>query len=271
MHRLSKHPANPALVLALGAALLWVATPARAGDIFVYQTDDGSRLITDHPRVQSGYRLIKVYSESKIWYQTGQTDRKPRKIKTQPSSYDELIAGVARRASLDPLLIKSVMHAESAFNPRAVSHKGASGLMQLMPGTAKRYGVSSIFDPHENTMGGALYLSDLLDQFNGKLDLALAGYNAGENAVIERGGIPPYPETRRYVKKVMRLYREYKNEACQQRGNGALGADTRIISCSGSTSGTRLSSIGPVELSSSDKVTSADLSSADERQWRPIE
>lgn len=279
MHRLSKNPANPvlalaqvpALVVVLGAALLWVSAAARAGDIFVYQTDDGSRLITDHPRVQSGYRLVKVYSESEVWYQTGQTDRKPRKIKTRPSNFDDLIAGVARQARLDPLLIKSVMHAESAFNPRAVSHKGASGLMQLMPGTAKRYGVSSIFDPHENTLGGALYLSDLLEQFNGKLDLALAGYNAGENAVIERGGIPPYPETRHYVKKVMRLYREYKTEACQQRGNSTLAPDARIISCSGSSPSTNLSSVGPAEPASPEPVSSSDVSSADERQWRPIE
>jgi len=253
-------------MLAVGMATLWLSLPARGGDSYVSRADDGSRLITDHPRVQEGYRLIKVYSESEVWYQTGQTDRKPGPVKTRPSGYDDLIAGVARQARLDPLLIKSVMQTESAFNPRAVSHKGASGLMQLMPGTARRYGVSSIFDPHENALGGALYLSDLLEQFNGRLDLALAGYNAGENAVIERGGIPPYPETRRYVKKVMRLYQQYKSEACPQRRNGAIAADARIISCSASTSGAALGNISRVRSSTRDTV-----SSAEERQWRPIE
>jgi len=250
--------------LALGAACLW-AVAAQAGDIYVYQTDNGSRLITDHPRVEAGYRLIKVYSESNIWQQTNPDKRvasKPRKVTPRPSSYDGLIDTVGLQAGVDPLLIKSVMQAESAFNPEAVSHKGASGLMQLMPGTAKRYGVARIFDPRENTLGGALYLSDLLAQFDGRLDLALAGYNAGENAVMARGGMPPYPETRRYVKKVMRLYQQYKNEKCPRPRGDLMAAGARIVSCSGSAPG----SLGSIDLALPDTV-----SSAAEQQCRQIE
>lgn len=253
------------------AAALWAA-PAPASEIFVYETGDGSRLITDHPRMEQGYRLIRVYSQSKVYRQAG-GQRRPA-ITPRPSDYDELIASVGHRASLDPLLIKSVMHAESAFDPNAVSGKGASGLMQLMPDTARRYGVSRIFDPHDNIMGGARYLSDLLDLFNGDLKLALAGYNAGENAVIERGGIPPYDETRRYVSKVMRLYRDYQSGRCEQHRDSIAAVEGTVVSCSAST---RRSPMGNTDASARSNVnissvsTRDTVSSADERGWRITE
>lgn len=223
----------------LAAGLVWLlAAPASAGDIYVYQASDGSRLITDHPRSESGYRLIKVYSESTLWQDTGKSNRRPvAAARARPSSFDALIRSTADRVNLDPMLIKSVMQAESAFDPNAVSRKGASGLMQLMPATARRYGVSSIFDPHQNVMGGSRYLRFLVDRFDGDLELALAGYNAGENAVDKYGGIPPYSETRHYVKKVMGLYRQYRNESCARDIDDAVGATHRIISCSASVSG----------------------------------
>jgi len=109
--------------------------------------------------------------------------------------------------SVDPLLLYSVMHQESSFKSRAISPKGARGLMQLMPGTAMRYGVTNIFDPRQNIEGGARYLRFLLDRFDGDVNLALAGYNAGEGAVEKYGWrIPPYAETQEYVRRISRRY-----------------------------------------------------------------
>lgn len=166
-------------------------------------------MITNHPHERSGYRLIKAYSKSEGWLQMDRKQDAESESEPLPR-LDDLIDYAARAVSLDPLLVKSVMHAESAFDPNAVSDKGASGLMQLMPATARRYGVMKIFDPRENVLGGARYLKDLLDRFGGNLELALAGYNAGENAVREYQGIPNYKETQRYVKRVKDLYRRYK-------------------------------------------------------------
>jgi soluble lytic murein transglycosylase-like protein len=117
-----------------------------------------------------------------------------------------LIEMVAGQHNLYPELLHAVIRTESAYNPSAVSSAGATGLMQLMPGTAKRYSVKDIWDPVDNLRGGAKYLRDLLDMFGNDLRLALAAYNAGENAVIKYGNrIPPYPETQRYVRKVLQF------------------------------------------------------------------
>jgi len=258
---------NLLATLVLVTFWLGAGSPVQADEIYVYQTEDGSRLITDHPRIQAGYRLLKVYSQATMRSQIREVRRAPGDFKPLPSSYDDLIANVARQARVDPMLIKSVMHAESAFNPRAVSRKGAAGLMQLMPGTAERYGVSSIFDPRQNILGGARYLNDLLELFNGRLELVLAGYNAGENAVLRRGGIPPYPETRHYVKKVMHLYREYRSKACRQGADTGLAADATIISCSGATAGAGFTNVGQLKLT----PPPDSVSSADEGQWRPVQ
>jgi soluble lytic murein transglycosylase-like protein len=123
-----------------------------------------------------------------------------------PSLFDELIDDAARRHALDPKLVKSVMLVESAFNPAAVSRKGASGLMQLMPATAKQHGVENIFDPADNIRGGAKHLAYLLGVFGNDLPKSLAAYNAGEAAVLRYGGIPPYDETRLYVHKALTAY-----------------------------------------------------------------
>lgn len=114
------------------------------------------------------------------------------------------IERAAEAHRVDPILLTAVATAESAFDPRAISPKGASGLMQLMPQTARRFGVTDVFDAAQNVQGGARYLSWLLDHFDGDTELALAGYNAGEGAVERYKGIPPYPETERYVDKVLR-------------------------------------------------------------------
>ena len=117
--------------------------------------------------------------------------------------YADLIDRAARTHRLDPVLLTAVARTESSLDPRAVSRKGASGLMQLMPQTATRFGVTNVFDVAQNVDGGARYLSWLLERFAGRTDLALAGYNAGEAAVDRYDGIPPYPETQHYVRKVL--------------------------------------------------------------------
>jgi soluble lytic murein transglycosylase-like protein len=124
-----------------------------------------------------------------------------------PESLDRLIRDVARETDLSPALIRAVVAVESGFDPLAVSHKGAQGLMQLMPATAEAYGVDDAHDPRGNLEAGARHLRDLLRQYRGDLGLALAAYNAGPEAVRRHGGIPPYQETRQYVARVMALYR----------------------------------------------------------------
>lgn len=126
--------------------------------------------------------------------------------------YDSYIVDSARRYSIDPLLIYSQMHQESSFKLNATSNKGASGLMQLMPATARRFGVTSIYDPKQNIEAGVKYMRWLLDTFGGDVILALAGYNAGEGAVMKYGNnVPPYRETQEYVRRISSRYNSISN------------------------------------------------------------
>jgi soluble lytic murein transglycosylase-like protein len=130
------------------------------------------------------------------------------------AQYDQAIAGAAKANSIQAALVRAVIVVESGFNPRAVSKKGAVGLMQLQPATAKRYGVKQIYDPEQNIRAGAHYLSDLLIRFDSNLELALAAYNAGEEAVERYGRhVPPYRETMRYVPSVMKVYQRLMDQA----------------------------------------------------------
>ncbi len=122
-----------------------------------------------------------------------------------PATYDRIIDDISERYSVSPVLVKAIVQVESNFDPFAVSPKGAKGLMQLIDGTALRFGVKDVFDPYENITGGVKYLRYLTDLFDDDLSLVLAGYNAGERAVLDYGGIPPFSETREYVKNVKRL------------------------------------------------------------------
>lgn len=128
------------------------------------------------------------------------------KQRDRRSSYDALIERYADRYGVDPVLVRAVIQVESDFNPRCVSHKGARGLMQLIPETAKRYGVRDVFDPEQNIRGGVHYLADLLVLFHNDVHRALAAYNAGENAVLKYAGIPPYSETTMYVTRALTVY-----------------------------------------------------------------
>lgn len=131
---------------------------------------------------------------------------------TGDSVIDSYIVDSSNRYGIDPLLIYSQMHQESSFKKRATSYKGASGLMQLMPATARRFGVTDIYEPRQNIDAGVKYMRWLLNTFNGDVNLALAGYNAGEGAVMKYGWqIPPYNETREYVRRITNRYNSIRN------------------------------------------------------------
>jgi len=123
-----------------------------------------------------------------------------------PSRFDDLIGAASAQFGLDPRFLKSVMLFESGFDPKAVSRKGARGLMQLMPQTAKQHGVRNVHDPKQNVLAGAKHLAYLLDLYGGDLEKTLAAYNAGEPAVERYGGVPPYEETRDYVRNILAAY-----------------------------------------------------------------
>jgi hypothetical protein len=143
--------------------------------------------------------------------------------------FDPYIDQVARLTGLSPSLIKAVALVESGFDPAAVSSKGAQGLMQLMPGTAARYGVRDAFDPGENLLAGARHLRGLLDEFDGDLTLALAAYNAGAAAVRKHGGVPAYRETREYVRKVHRKLGREPRGLPSAAGESARGEPVRLV------------------------------------------
>src|SRR5438105_9314744 len=128
------------------------------------------------------------------------------KQRNRRSKYDPIIERHCDHLGVDPILVRAVIQVESNFDPATVSRRGARGLMQLMPETARRYGVKKIFDPEENIRGGVHYLADLLQMFPHDLPRALAAYNAGENAVLKYAGIPPYDETTTYVKRALTVY-----------------------------------------------------------------
>jgi soluble lytic murein transglycosylase-like protein len=136
-----------------------------------------------------------------------------------PQPYDRIVADAARRYDVDPALIAGVIETESSFNPRAQSGAGAKGLMQLMDATARGLGVADSFDPVQNVNGGARFLRDMLDRYQGDVRKALAAYNAGPGAVDRYGGIPPYAETQRYVPKVLAAAERYRGPGGTTTGN----------------------------------------------------
>ncbi len=180
------------------AAAAWGA--ARA-DIYSFVDASGVTHLSNVP-VDSRYRLLLATP-------VAERPDPPGKYLARSADYDPMIERAARAAALRPELVRAVIVVESAFNPRAVSKRGAQGLMQLKPSTARRYGVSNAFDPEQNITAGAHYLRDLLRRFGNDLELTLAAYNAGEEAVERYGrSIPPFAETRHYVPAVLRVYRK---------------------------------------------------------------
>ena len=181
-------------------ALLWAA--AAQADVYVKEEADGALVLTDAPGSEGFELLLRSERDAAAAPVAARAEHPSARL------HAPRIERAARAAGVDASLLHAVIRAESAYNPKAVSPKGAAGLMQLMPATARRYGVADRFDPDQNVLGGALYLRDLLARFDGQLELALAAYNAGEGAVQKYGGrIPPYAETQRYVPQVMHNYR----------------------------------------------------------------
>ena len=170
-------------------------------DIYKYVDENGLTFYTDRPKNHSEYKLI-IRSQP-VTYKADLKHASKNK-----SKYKDLIAKAAVKHDLDEKLLHAVIQTESAYNASAVSAAGAMGLMQLMPDTAQRYGVTNPYDAEQNINAGARYLKDLLKMFDSNLQLAVAGYNAGEGAVMKYNyNIPPYPETRNYVQQVMQLYK----------------------------------------------------------------
>ena len=178
--------------------------------IYVYLAPNGSKVITDSRINKPGYVLKKSYSTNSYLSSTNKSVYKSRTIK---SKYDALIVNTALKYDLEPSFIKAVIHVESAFDRYALSPAGAMGLMQLMPATASNYQLKQDhFNPNRNIEVGVQHIKDLMQRYGSDKRLSLAAYNAGQGAVSKYDGVPPFKETRNYIKKVMRLYELYKQE-----------------------------------------------------------
>ncbi len=188
-----------ALVLIAGAS---VAVPAQAG-IYSFADANGVIHFTNKPSTP------RYADMQRVSYIPDSTVRRTQPV--NPERFSPLIEQAAREHQIDKGLLHAVITVESGYDPRAVSRRGAVGLMQLMPQTARRYGVKNLYDPAQNIQGGARYLRDLMGKFDNDLPLVLAAYNAGEAAVARHGNrIPPYRETWSYVPKVLDIYRRHQ-------------------------------------------------------------
>jgi hypothetical protein len=176
-------------------------------DIYKYEDEEGVVHFTDAPtdhRFKVFMRDIKKDKKLRTNFKLGSYGR-------NPEEFAPIINSLSDEYGVDKALVKAVIHAESGYNPNAVSPKGARGLMQLMPKTAQDLKVSNTFDPKDNIRGGVRYLRFLLDTFKGDVSLALAAYNAGLSRVSQYGGIPPFEETRNYVARVLTYQKSYRN------------------------------------------------------------
>jgi soluble lytic murein transglycosylase len=177
--------------------------PSALADIYMYKDKNGVITFTNVPN-HTAYRRV-LRSANNSLPSVGQFN----------ASYDHLIRTASGRHSVDADLIRAVIKTESDFNAAARSHKGAMGLMQLMPDTARLHNVVDAYDPVENVEGGVRHLRMLLDRYQGNLELSLAAYNAGSGAVEKYRGIPPFAETKEYVRRVLRFYDSYRGEGLQ--------------------------------------------------------
>lgn len=175
--------ATVAAVLAAGSAVA-----QRLGGVVIFTAPDGTRQVVNVP---AGHPAAGAVPDGLL----------ERRVQLWPA-----VQEAARTHGLDPNLVDLVIRMESGYNPRALSSRGARGVMQLMPETATLYGVRNVYDPFQNIRGGVRYLSDLLQRFNSDLRLALAAYNAGPQAVEKHGGVPPFDETRAYVRNILAAY-----------------------------------------------------------------
>ncbi|HOV96774.1 MAG TPA: lytic transglycosylase domain-containing protein [Thermomonas sp.] len=184
------------------------------GQVYAYVGKDGVRNYTSvRPAGMAAASVRTIqYSYMETCYACGVLPGLNfRSLRLNTTAYQDEIRAAAREHGVDEAIVRAIIHAESAFNPNALSRVGAQGLMQLMPGTARRFGVMDAFNAGQNIRGGVQYLAWLLKRFNGNLSLAAAGYNAGEGAVDKYGGVPPYSETQRYVQRVAVLAERYRS------------------------------------------------------------
>jgi soluble lytic murein transglycosylase-like protein len=200
------------LIVAMAAG----AAVCRA-DIYAYTDGSGTAHFTDHPN-DPRYKLVLhtplPTAAEAAGFQTADAKRASVWL-ARSVDYDAAIGRAASEAKIRPELVRAVIVVESGFNPRAISRRGAIGLMQLLPATARRYGAFNAFDPEQNIHAGAHYLADLIARYGGeKLELVLAAYNAGEDAVEKYGRrIPPFKETQAYVPNVLRMYHALRAQA----------------------------------------------------------
>ena len=174
--------------------LFWGFSPLVSADVYRYQDKNGVWHFTN----------IQKDTRYKLFFRTN--NKKPSQYIKE---YERIIEQATRRFNVDPLLVKALIKAESNFDQTAVSHKGAQGLMQLMPETANDMAVTNPFSPEANIFGGTQYLSLLLKRFKQDRTLAIAAYNAGPEAVETYGGVPPFPETQSFVDKVLKIHKQY--------------------------------------------------------------
>lgn len=195
-----------AALLVVGG-LLALSLPVRAGaEIYMYRDQHGLLHFSNAPADPGYQRWAPSTSGFRVSRRSLEKDSARRR------AFDPIIAEAALKHRVDAALVKAVIRTESDFVPYARSPKGALGLMQLMPATARMHNVWSVFEPKDNIEGGVRHLRLLLDQYNGNVRLALAAYNAGEGAVERHGGIPPYPETIEYLDRVLRFRDQYLRE-----------------------------------------------------------
>jgi soluble lytic murein transglycosylase-like protein len=193
--------------LLLCVFLITVIVHQADADIYKYEDEDGVLHFTDAPTHRGFKIFIKDFKKDKKL----RTNFRLNGFSKNPDEFDPIINTLSSEYGVDKSLVKAVIQAESGYNPNAVSPKGASGLMQLMPETARDLKVSNTFNPTDNIRGGVRYLRFLLDTFKGDVSLALAAYNAGLAKVSKYGGIPPYEETRNYVSRVLSYQKSYQS------------------------------------------------------------
>lgn len=196
---------------AAAVLLVSLVSAAAHADVFYYKDADGVFHFTNVP----GPRTEPFIGDEPLArdsFDIAPTRPTARTLPVNPASYDDIIYEYADHFEVEPALVKAVIHAESSFNRLAVSRKGARGLMQLMPKTARAHGVRNVYDPRENIRGGVKHLRKLLDQYGNNLKHVLAAYNAGEDPVARYRGVPPYRETRTYVNRVLRFRQKYLRE-----------------------------------------------------------
>lgn len=198
------------LSLVLAVVALVLGTQAAHADIFTFKDERGVVHFTNIKGLDPRYKLLRREGSSPV-PGSGNAARVYMPTQADVARFSSIVETAARTYGVDKALVHAVISAESGYNPQAVSRTGARGLMQLMPETARRYGVRNSMDPADNINGGVKYLHDLLTMFKGDMKLAVAAYNAGENAVIRYGRhVPPYAETLGYVPKVLEFYRKFQ-------------------------------------------------------------